>query len=411
MNLRRFICSALLLSAIYTNGISEELEFTGSFWDTADSYRLLINFEKSPARLEWDGYPDNDYGRKKSAPGRITFGFDLTKDEMSLLRALMAGLPLCHNGYQSMLGTGLSHTVRSLHNGKQKYEQRYFHIEPNAILGHRMSAVPFNFQTRMKNGGLPAPERSEWFKEMSDLVSDINSWEKTLKVLADARENDTKVPWTEILSTCLNAEDLRVIDLFKKEWAFAYEVEPIVDLLLSQTHRAEYLPELGMGQVVVRIDDIYKSEIDEWITTPPPYDLGHDSDQWKIAPHVFLRLIEDFVSIKGGRFGGWNQHGFFDLVKPAEGHTQTFWERFEFIKSSNWESCLIAGKNENEPTSQLRIFTITFEDKMSKCVVLTHEEDEACFTLLQVEDAKWKILRQLDSDDWDDYGWKEPPFK
>lgn len=411
MTLCRLIGSLLLIGATFSNGFSEELEFTGSHWDTADSYRLLIDFEKSPARLEWDGYLDNHMGRKKDAPGRIRFGFKLSKEETSLLQSLKDGLPLCHNGHQMTPGTGLSNTVRTWDNGKLKSEQFYFHVEPNAVLGQRMSSLPLSFQEKVANEILPEPQRAEWFNEISKVVAIINSWREALSDLTSAQNNRTEIPWPTILATSAAAWDFGIAEAFENEWAFAYEAGPVIDLLLSRKNRSEYFPELGAGPVIVRIDEIYKNELDEWYSTSPPCKLGSGSDEWKLAPPAFLRLIEDFISVKGGRFGGLHQHGLLDLVKPNEGHQEDYLKRLEFIESSSWTNALTTGKNKNQPTSQLRIFTITFEEKMSKCVVLTHRDDEACFTLLQVEEAKWKILRQLDSADWDDYGWKEPPFK
>lgn len=44
----------------------DPLLFTGSFWDTDDSFRLRIEFHETAATPDWDGYPDPSYAFRKN---------------------------------------------------------------------------------------------------------------------------------------------------------------------------------------------------------------------------------------------------------------------------------------------------------------------------------------------------------
>lgn len=418
MRSHEFICISLILSATGSIGISDVLEFTGSYWKAADSYQLTIDFDQSPTRLEWDGYPvarDGRQGeaifREKAPPGRISFGFDLTEEEESVFKALKKGLHLCHNGHQMVLGTGLSNTVRIWHDGNVLSQQMYFHVEPGAILGRRMSEVPLDFQNMVENDGLSERKRSEWIEKSRELGADIAAWQEALNILTDAQTNRSEIPWSKLMVISQEAESSEVIDSFERDLAFAYETEPVLNLLLSQETRAEYFPEPGTGHILVRIDEIVKSDEHEWFSILPPSDLGANSKAWSLAPPAFLRLIEDYITGKNLSIEVWHQHGLWNLVESKTGYETGFLQRLKFIESSDWSQPLRKSGLEERSIREFRILELTFEENMSKCVVLTRRNNEARFTLLQVEDGDWKIIRQIDSADWEEYRWKEPLFK
>ena len=274
-----------------------------------------------------------------------------------------------------------------------------------------MSEVPLDFQNMVENDGLSERKRSEWIEKSRELGADIAAWQEALNILTDAQTNRSEIPWSKLMVISQEAESSEVIDSFERDLAFAYETEPVLNLLLSQETRAEYFPEPGTGHILVRIDEIVKSDEHEWFSILPPSDLGANSKAWSLAPPAFLRLIEDYITGKNLSIEGWHQHGLWNLVESKTSYETGFLQRLKFIESSDWSQPLRKSGLEERSIREFRILELTFEENMSKCVVLTRRNNEARFTLLQVEDGDWKIIRQIDSADWEEYRWKEPLFK
>lgn len=403
---------------------SDRLVFTGSFWDRGDAFRMGADIGPGPPpyTIRWDGFPENDSRRDKDDSGRIRLTVNLTPEEARPLQLLAEYLPLCHAGHRMVLGTGLLVSASTWREDARATRQGYFHTPPRALLGRRMRDLPLRFQALTADGSVSGEEKKEWLAEARDFARDLRAWSEAITLLEKAREEEGPVPWQEIDQRVLRERPPFTDTPPETEIAFARETRPVLECILSPETRAEYFEELGESPVVVRLDEIARDDNPSpmWSGLPmlPPRGLAGEANDWAVLAPARILFFEDFLVGRrpesGPWFdssGAWIEHPIWNVPSPAEDRDTSFRERLAFLDSCGWESRLLPRNDANNQVAFLRIFRLAFQEELSRCVVMTHRAGKPLITLLEVVEAEWKVLRQVGYEDWEEYGWREPPFK
>ncbi len=170
---------------------AQELEFEGSFWNTADSFRLSVDFSKSPSKLHWDGYPsselravfeNSDKGGGKAPPGRVKFTTALSDDEDRSFRRVWKLMHLCNPGPQMSLGTGLLTKVWIRRDGKER-RMSYF-ASPRDFLSTAGQSLALTFQESVTGGGLSTEARAVFFRHLDSMEKQLIGFQSAFDELA-----------------------------------------------------------------------------------------------------------------------------------------------------------------------------------------------------------------------------------
>lgn len=400
---------AALLST--TLNAQEVLEFTGSFWDHGDSFILRFVLDESESRIEWDGHPQNLQERELPSEGRIRANFDLDAAERESLRDLTRRFHWCRSNV-TVVGTGrLTRVVHST-DGKGSVIGSYFHTSPDERLARRGEFLPLVFQSLVADGDFSEPDRRIFFKELESLSSDLADYEEAYLLLEQARLAQDPVSWDEIAKRVVKPglsqefpEIAALMPRYQRESASAIDGMLKEPLTGAAAGRARALV-VSVESVSVDHPDSGTVEVlPDAIESPTP-------DRWIGLPPSFRNFLEDYLQgPKGGVPIEWRTD--FEIWGPGGKPAEDQVSRLEFLRRSGFLSYLVPveGVAERE-IGHLVIRGIRFEKNMTRCVIFTNaRESRTPVVLLELENAEWNVLRRITYEDWDEYGWKAPPFQ
>lgn len=407
------VCAALGISAAQC---ADDFVFTGSFWDTGDSFVLKFVLSEQPAPVEWDGHGENLQERKDPDKGRIRLSFTLSEEEDRIMRELVRRFSWCRTKSMS-LGTGLSITSHGEIDRKILLTRGFFGIQEEERLGRRGEALPQLFQQLVADGEFTAKDRTEFFAEARSLVDDLADYDRAYATVEQCRVEKTPVPWKQISEWVVKpypepelpeiadqlpryeAETALVVDAILKEGGGERYFDPPLPSAMMVSVGAIYVgisiqhPELGGNEVLPKR-----------MKSPSPA-------RWEFLNPAFWNFLEDYA-LGPEVFYGHLLKNEMQLVGQGTKPLPAQLERTGFLRNSGFPSFVVpeAGVDDTK-IGHLGIHRITFERNMTRCSIVTNQNNSAWVTLLELVDAEWRILRHIDYADWEEYGWKKPLFQ
>ncbi|MEM6279650.1 MAG: hypothetical protein AAF733_09235 [Verrucomicrobiota bacterium] len=410
-----FACLLLAFSAALFS--EESLEFTGSFWDTADSFRLSVVIEGESVELVWDGYPDNRIDREKGSPGRITYDLACTPAEAREMKRLVDGFRLSHPGFRMLIGTGLSVTAAKFLEEDLEYSYSYFSLQSSNHLGQRAENIPLLFQGLISDGDFSDHDRAAFFREVESFSHFLEAYEKALNSLATSQESGSPVQWESVLSFRDGQELAEDLEAERTSQVLG-EVQSIISAVLSGPGLEEYFPEGVPGETVIALQNLYSTESNGEYSYPISLSTngleGDLENYWIPYPRYLKGFLEDYIH---GRWSvrdiqGKLEHPFFEIsLLGDKAEINSIQERFRFVENSDYLDFLFEEKGvEATNTGILLIDAITLSADGKQSVVEISGIEKG-YTLLEKEASGWKVTRLLDESEYrnheSDWPWRK----
>ena len=397
--------------------VDAQLEFTGSYWDTADYFRMKVDLESDPATLAWEASPIPDGKWEPDFDKRETFTLELSEKEANSFRRFMDHAELCHSGFHMAIGTGLSVrlTVRGVSCGELSFS--YFSNNYDMGMSPRNAAeaeqIPLRFAGLVDESSLSAEDRKQFFSEFGAFLIRLDIHGKNLDLIEDAYQSNKTPPWRRILDSIetpfLSDElDIEVTERTKEE------VPLVIDELLREENTEHYFP-TPPEYTVVKIGTIEETSPTYYWRVPAHPDIAKGRERWTVFPTDLTGLLADFVAHPLlGRLVECEWHEDLDIPLPSRWESdEEIGKRIEFLLRERPDPLFFPGPPpESAEISHLKIHSIAFSENLTRCVVKAPGADgELRYTLLQVEDAGWKLLRVADSDDLSPFETTDQLFK
>ncbi|MBL9156056.1 MAG: hypothetical protein JNJ70_01195 [Verrucomicrobiales bacterium] len=390
----------------------EELVFSGSFWDRGDSFILRFVLSEQPAKVEWDGHGENLQERKDPDKERIRLVFSLSEEEEGTLRELVRRFSWCRTK-SMVLGTGLSISSHHQAEGKMLFSRGFFGVREMERLGRRGEALPLLFQQLVSDGEFSAEDRASFFVEVRSLVGDLADYDRAYAAMELGRKEKSSVSWKQISKWVVKPYPEpglpEIADQLSRHEA---EAALVIDAMLKENVREPYFDSPAQSAMMVSVGAISiqhprfggNEVLPRAIESPTPA-------RWEFLNPAFWNFLEDYAI-------GPDEHSAFILeedltlvglgTKPLPDQLA----RTEFLRSSDFRSFVVPeAEVDDSAIGHLRIHRITFERNMTRCSIVTNRNHESSVTLLELEDAGWKVLRHVTHADWEEYGWKKPLFQ
>ena len=382
----------------------EELEFSGSFWDDGDSFRLRVDFSKSPAELHWDGYADlwtafdqGDKGDGKPPRGRVKFSTRLSAEEDGSFRRVWERMHLCDPGPQMAIGTGLSTKVWIRSNGAEK--RLFFFAPPREnFLAQVGESVALTFQQAVTGDGIEAKGRESFFEFLGNLEKQLGNYQQALDLLEEAFKNDKAPDWGTIWDAVRLREKPFDPD-GENEYSSPEETPPevvrsAVPGILS-AYAKENFPD---SRVAIHVESTGSAATMEWGQLPhrAALDLTGEKGAWAIVPAELKFLIEDFVSQPSPRSSPYfpsENHPVFYLDDLSDEQAR----RLRFVTSAPLYSHLFRGEVSREQAAQVNwkaIYALGVDKQGTTALIHTVESNEALIDeYRKSDDGEWMFVQ------------------
>lgn len=413
----RWLFAAIFLFLTVQSATAEdELVYTGSYWDTADSFRLTIDLSGSNVVMHWDGFSDGDPKRKTTPEKRYQETVKCTPDESEKLRRLVDRFELCHGGPMFAIGTGLSVCATRWTGGKEFYSYSYFSLNGWKYPGKRAEHLPLLLQSLIGDGDFSEENRFAFFAEVDAFGKFLADYRHGLDLLAECQEKQTPIPWKQVLAFLNNRLKVERSDLGLETWA-AKEIGPVVSAVLSGPGLPSYFPNGVPDNIIVFLEHVYVTSDREGISTvvPPSPEMGNPEDGWVLLPPEVRGFLEEYI-YDATRLGSGirpTQIGHPYLLVFAYGDNaeqQAIRERMHFVDSGLAGYFHQLDPGDTSDAGVLSVVSMSFEKDNGRCVVQISGVDKS-YTLLEKKHTRWEVLRLVDESDFLEYGFKEPLFK
>lgn len=397
--------------------VDAQLEFTGSYWDTADYFRLTVDLESDPATLSWEVSPIPDGKWEPDFDKREAFTLELSEEEAESFRRLIDHAELCHSGFHMALGTGLSVrlTVRGVSPGELSFS--YFSNNYDMGMSPRNAAeaeqIPLRFASLADVGAITAENRRQFFQELDAFVARLDKHRTSLDRIEEAYQSNISPPWNTILESITSPFLPEELDreIIRRT---TEEVALVIDELLQEENTERYFP-TPPEYTVVKIGTIEEASPSYYWRVPPHPDIAKGRERWKVFPTDLTGILADFVAHPHlGRLVECKWHEDLDIPLPLKWESdEEIDKRINFLKGARPDPLFFP----NPPTdsakiSHLKIHSIYFEENLTKCIVEAPDaKGELQHTLLQVQDGEWKVLRVVDSSSLSPFETKDQLFK
>lgn len=390
----------------------EEFVFSGSFWDSGDSFILKFVLGEQPARVDWDGHGKNFQERTDPDKDRIRLAFALSEEEEVIMRELVRRFSWCRTK-STVLGTGLSISSHHQADGKMLFSRGFFGVREMERLGRRGEALPLLFQQLVSDGEISAEDRATFFVEVRSLVDDLADYDRAYSTMKLCRTKKTSVPWNQISEWVVKPYSEsgapEIADQLSRHEA---EAALVIDAMLKENVRERYFDPPAPSAMMVSVGAISiqhplfggNEVLPRAIESPAPA-------RWEFLNPAFWNFLEDYAIGPGEHFARILGEDL-KLVGLGTKPLPDQLARTEFLRSSDFRSFVVPETEvDDSAIGHLRIHRITFERNMSRCSIVTNRNYESSVTLLELEDAGWKVLRHVTYADWEEYGWKKPLFQ
>lgn len=389
----------------------DALIFVGSYWNTADSFSLTIDFSKMPAVLDWDGYADPSFAyenqQKGKLPGtaqRVRFSLKLTTDEEQLFRRTRSNFHHCDPGPSYSLGTGLSTAVVLRQNGEEK-GLHYFATPRFDLLAQAGESLPMRFQILVGENGLEETARAQFFRELGAFDDLLEDYDSAMKSLQSAMDASAPMDWSSVWELVATASKAlpwksRVQEVPDEETPRELIEKELPQLLSAYS---AHLSEAESRAVIFWIESMGTDTAALWgdLRLPGPGLLRSENGKWACLPTALKLFIEDFVEIASTKrmpYQALEPHKLFELhdISEAERH------RLQFIDQSNLYEFLLGRErqaNAKEDTSEIRtarIFRLGFSKDGTRAVLFRPGGDGNVFDEMKKStEGEWKYQRTL----------------
>ncbi|HRQ91033.1 MAG TPA: hypothetical protein PLA50_19745 [Bacteroidia bacterium] len=393
---------------------SDVFVFTGSFWERGDSFVLKFVLDETPARVEWDGHGENQYDRDKPDKNRIRLSFALTEAEDQTFRGMAERFHWCRSKRVS-LGTGLSLVVRRTRDGKPVLDRHYFAVESNERLARLAEEVPLHFQRLAMDGEFSDGDRASFFDKVAALSRDLADYDTACESLERCRIEKTPVPWDRIAGLVVKPyPEHDAPEAAGQRSKCEAEAALVIDTLLREgglEHRPSGSPPPAAWLVTVGAISVETGEAAEYsyFEVLPEAIASPSPRAWQFLNPALLEFIEDYVAGSEKVLEFFLDHDF-QIVSGLGEPVPAQLERAAFFKGTGFRSFVVpeAGVDEAK-IGHFQIARIAFEQNMTRCSVGVRNGDSTWVALLELDEAQWRFLRRVSWDDWEKYGWKEPP--
>jgi hypothetical protein len=289
----------------------------------------------------------------------------------------------------------------------------FFGIREEERLGRRGEALPQLFQELVSDGEFSAEDRASFFLEVRSLVDDLADYDRAYVAMELCRTKKTSVPWKQISEWVIKPYPEpglpEIADQLSRHEA---EAALVIDAMLKEDVRERYFDPPAPSAMMVSVGAISiqhplfggNEVLPRAIESPSP-------ERWEFLNPAFWNFLEDYA-IGPEKHSARILEEDLKLVGLGTKPLPDQLERTEFLRNSGFRSFVVPEAEVDDSTiSHLRIHRITFERNMTRCSIVTNRNHESSVTLLELEEAGWKVLRHITYADWEEYGWKKPLFQ